>query len=46
MIEGVMAWVLLFVGIATREAEWFAASGAFAIALQIKLLRDGKIGET
>ena len=42
MVEAIMAWVLLFVGIATREAGWFVASGVFAIALQISMMREGK----
>jgi hypothetical protein len=42
MVECVLAWTLLFAGIATREAGWFIASGVFAIALQISIMREGK----
>jgi hypothetical protein len=42
MVECILAWTLLFVGIATREAGWFIASGVFAIALQIAIMREGK----
>ncbi len=42
MVECSMAWILLLVGIATREAEWFIASGVFAVAYQLQELRGGE----
>lgn len=41
MIECIVAWVLLICGIFTQEAEWFIASGVFAVALQIHLFNNG-----
>ena len=40
MVEGVMAWLLMFIGFAKMEADWFIASGVFAVALQIHRLRE------
>jgi hypothetical protein len=42
MIEAILAWVCLFVGIVELDALWFIASGAFAIASQICMLRERK----
>jgi hypothetical protein len=39
MIEAILAWLCLFIGIATQNANYFIASGAFAIAAQIELYR-------
>lgn len=39
MIVGVCFWILLFVGIFTQNANFFIASGVFAVALQIYLYR-------
>lgn len=39
MIECLLAWSLLFVGIATQDANYFIASGIFAVATQIWLCR-------
>lgn len=39
MIEFVLAWIMVFVGFVKLEAEWFIASGIFAIASQIYDLR-------
>lgn len=35
MVELIMAWILLFISFVKWEAEWFIASGVFAIATQI-----------
>lgn len=39
MMEGVMSWVCLVMGLITRNTDLFIASGAFAIATQIELYR-------
>lgn len=39
MIECIISWVLLFACIATGKADWFIASGVFAIACQIYNLK-------
>ena len=44
MIEAIFAWLCLFIGIVTQNANYFIASGAFAIATQIALYR--KKGDT
>ena len=44
MVECIMAWLLLFIGFATKETDWFIASGVFAVAAQIYLLRGAKNG--
>lgn len=35
MIESIIAWVLLVVGIVTQEADWFIASGVFSVAANV-----------
>lgn len=42
MVECIMAWLLLFIGFAKQEADWFIASGVFAVASQIYWLRERK----
>lgn len=39
MIECMMAWILLIIAFTKQEAEWFIASGVFAIATQIYNMR-------
>lgn len=39
MIECIVSWICLFIGIVTRNPNYLIASGAFAIALQIELYR-------
>lgn len=41
MIEGILAWICLIIGFITKTPNYFIASGAFAIAEQIYLLRQG-----
>ena len=35
MIECILAWIMLFIGIFESTADWFIACGVFAIASQI-----------
>lgn len=39
MIECVLAWIFLFVGIVSLNPDYFIESGAFAVASQIYLYR-------
>ena len=39
MIEAILAWLCLFIGIVTKNANYFIASGVFAVAAQIELYR-------
>lgn len=41
MVEVILAWVMLIVGVFTRDSRLFIASGAFAIAAQLFLIRQG-----
>ena len=45
MIECILAWMFLFVGIVSQNPNYFIASGAFAIATQIYLHRKGGEGD-
>lgn len=40
MIETIMAWILLFVGITTGESAWFIASGVFACACNLSSIEN------
>lgn len=40
MIEAIFAWLCLFIGIVTQNANYFIASGVFAVAAQIELYRN------
>ena len=42
MIECIMAWVLLFWGIGMRDANFFIASGVFAVAANIVFWRESQ----
>lgn len=42
MIEAALAWISLFVGLITQNPNYFIASGCFAIATQIYLMRKDK----
>lgn len=42
MVELILAWIFLFIGFARGDAEWFIASGVFAVAAQISRLVDRK----
>ena len=35
MIEGILAWIMLFIGIGTGKPLWFVASGVYAIAVYV-----------
>lgn len=39
VIECVISWICLFVGLITQNPNYLIASGAFAIATQIELYR-------
>ncbi|MEE1357647.1 MAG: hypothetical protein UHG68_08820 [Clostridia bacterium] len=39
MIEAILAWLCLFIGAVTQNANYFIASGVFAVAAQIELYR-------
>ena len=39
MIEGIVSWICLFIGLATRNPNYLIASGVFAVAAQIELYR-------
>ena len=41
-MECILAWIFLVVGICSGNALYFIASGAFAIACQLQLLRRGE----
>lgn len=32
MLDCIIAWILLIIGIGTQDAEWFIASGLFSIS--------------
>ena len=40
MIECILAWIMLFIGIAEGTADWFIACGVFAIASQLYQLNN------
>lgn len=40
MIECILAWVTLLIGMATQKAEWFIASGVFAVATRLYLMKQ------
>ena len=49
MIECIVAWFCLFIGIISGNPSWYIASGVFAIAVQVDRLihkmdgdKDGK----
>lgn len=42
MIEFILAWICLFGGVITQNPNYYIASGCFAIATQIYLLRKDK----
>lgn len=44
MIECIISWACLFIGLITQNSNCLIASGVFAIAAQIALCRKG--GET
>ena len=44
MVECVVAWICLFIGLITRNPNYLIASGTFAIATQIYLHRKGGEG--
>ena len=39
MIEGIISWICLFIGLITQNPNYLIASGVFAIATQIELYR-------
>lgn len=39
MIEGILSWVMLFIGAYKESPLYFIASGVFAVAAQIWLTR-------
>lgn len=41
MFEGILAWIMLIVGIFARDSRYFIAAGAFAVAAQLFLIRQG-----
>ncbi len=42
MLQGIIALILLFVGIYTGEANWFIASGIFEVASVLSFWREDK----
>lgn len=42
MLQGIIALILLLVGIYTGEANWFIASGIFEIASVLSFWREAK----
>lgn len=44
MVEFVLSWIMLLVGIAKGEVGWFIASGVYAVATQINLIYRRKYG--
>ena len=42
MFEGITAWIMLFIGGATHNPLYFIASGVFAVAAQIWMVRESK----
>lgn len=40
MIEGILSWVMLFMGIYKENPLYFISSGVFAIAAQIWIIRN------
>lgn len=43
MVEFVMAWACLVIGIFAGEPNYLIASGAYAVAAQIERLREGGV---
>ena len=41
MIECIISWICLFIGLITQNPNYLIASGVFAIATQICLHREG-----
>lgn len=39
MIESILAWVMLFIGVLTGNPNYLIASGVFAVASRIGMLR-------
>jgi hypothetical protein len=44
MIEGILSWVMLFIGMGTTNANYFIASGVFAVASHLYQMRKGGEG--
>lgn len=42
MIEGILSWIMLFMGIIINNPLYFIASGVFAVAAQIWMVRESK----
>ena len=42
MFEGVLSWVMLLSGIIAKNPMYFIASGVFAVAAQIWMIRENK----
>lgn len=44
MIECILSWIMLFMGIVTTNANYFIASGVFAVASHLYRMRKGGEG--
>jgi hypothetical protein len=42
MIEGMLSWIMLIWGVATNNPLYFIASGVFAVAAQIYMIKESK----
>ena len=45
MIEGILAWVVLFIGVLTRNPLYLIASAVYAVASRIGMLRKEDEGK-
>lgn len=43
VIESIISWICLFVGLTTQNPDYLIASGVFAIAAQIELYREKRL---
>ena len=42
MIECLLAWACLVIGFATKDSQMMIASGVFAVAAQLSMMRKGE----
>ena len=43
MVEALLAWIMLFMGIVKGDPLYFIASGVFAVAIQISRCVEGDV---
>jgi hypothetical protein len=45
MIEGILAWFMLFIGVLTGNPNYLIASGVYAVASRVGMLRKEDEGK-